>query len=78
MVSGDLRNGGELVGHGVERRGAEQRRPGSGGAAWHRHARGDHARHHADIGIEMILSAQGSKKETDRVTLRKISNPTEL
>ena len=68
--------GGSPAGHGTGRGGAQRRRVGGGSTAWHGRARGDHASPHADIGIEMVLSTQGSKKKTDRVTLRQISNST--
>ena len=78
MASEDLGDGGGLVGHGEEWRGAERRRPQSGGAAWHGHAGGDHATGHANIGMETFLSDQGSKQKTDRVTWCQIEFPTTL
>ena len=50
-------SGGAQAGHGEVWRGAERRRPESGGAAWQGHASGGHATGHADIGITKFLSS---------------------
>ena len=44
----------------------------------HGHALGDHASHHADIGIKMNFLAQGSKMKTVRVTLCQNKNSITL
>ena len=70
--------GGGQAGQGEERRGADRQRPESGGAGWQGHASGGHATGHADIGMEMFLSAHGSKCKTIRVIRCQIQNTTTL
>ena len=62
--------------------GTEEQRGGSeeqrGGAAGLGYAGGDHATGNADIGIKMVLSSQGARAKTNRVTVRQIEIPTTL
>ena len=49
-----------------------------GGVAGLGHAGGDHATGHANLGIATILSTQGTRGKTNRVTLCQIEFPTTL